>query len=43
MSTWGIVLGFVGALGWLVLLILGALFLAPFALWGLVAGWWGAY
>lgn len=39
MSTWGIVLGFVGAFGWLVLAIIGIAFAAPFALWGAHFGW----
>ncbi|MCS0499237.1 DUF4190 domain-containing protein [Protaetiibacter mangrovi] len=39
MSTWGIVLGFVGAFGWLVLAILGLALAAPFALWGAAIGW----
>lgn len=36
MANWGIVLGFVGAFGWLVFAILGLAFIAPFALWGAV-------
>lgn len=39
MSTWGIVLGFVGTFGWLVVAILGFAIAAPFALWGLGFGW----
>ncbi|MGN6272796.1 MAG: DUF4190 domain-containing protein [Protaetiibacter sp.] len=39
MSTWGIVLGFVGTFGWLIFAILGFAIAAPFALWGLGFGW----
>jgi F0F1-type ATP synthase membrane subunit c/vacuolar-type H+-ATPase subunit K len=39
MSTWGIVLGFVGTFGWLVVAILGFAIAAPFALWGMGFGW----
>lgn len=39
MSTWGIVLGFVGTFGWLIFAILGIAIAAPFALWGLSFGW----
>src|SRR5690606_37975996 len=39
MSTWGIVLGFVGTFGWLVVGILGFAIAAPFALWGMGFGW----
>jgi len=40
MSTWGIVLGFVGVFGWLVVAILGLAIVAPFAVWGAAFGWW---
>jgi len=43
MSTWGIVLGFVGVFGWLVVAILGIAVFAPFALWGAATGWWGGF
>jgi hypothetical protein len=39
MSTWGIVLGFVGTFGWLIFAILGFAIAAPFALWGIGLGW----
>ena len=39
MSTWGIVLGFVGTFGWLIFAFLGLMFAAPFALWGMSFGW----
>lgn len=39
MSTWGIVLGFVGLFGWVIIGLLGLAFVAPFALWGGVFGW----
>lgn len=39
MSTWGIVLGFVGTFGWLVFALLGLVIAAPFALWGMSLGW----
>jgi hypothetical protein len=39
MSTWGIVLGFVGTFGWLIFAILGFAIAAPFALWGIGFGW----
>lgn len=39
MSTWGIVLGFVGTFGWVIFALLGLVIAAPFALWGMTAGW----
>ncbi len=39
LSTWGIVLGFVGVFGWVVFALLGIAFAAPFALWGMSFGW----
>ncbi|TXK17155.1 DUF4190 domain-containing protein [Homoserinibacter sp. GY 40078] len=41
MSTWGIVLGFVSVFGWVLIAILGILFAAPFAFWGMHVGWDG--
>jgi len=35
MANWGIVLGFVGTFGWLLVALLGLLLAAPFALWGM--------
>jgi hypothetical protein len=39
MANWGLVLGFVGTFGWLVLGIMGVAFFAPLAIWGVFAPW----
>lgn len=39
MANWGLVLGFVGTFGWLILGILGVAIFAPLAIWGAFAPW----
>lgn len=36
MANWGLVLGFVGAFGWLLLAVMGVVAFAPFVAWGLL-------
>lgn len=39
MANWGLVLGFVGVLGGLILGVMGVVLFAPFAIWGAITPW----